>query len=189
MSEVRQPDPRTLEDIIYYYSEKKRLKNKGYKFISSEKVDYHIREAAILCEELEMTPAQYIQLIYDNLGPKQVEHFNLQHLHGTAAEHFFRDRNKNDSYVVELTKENLPYEDVWGHMLELCRRQMKQGRAMEEVLLDSSLKLYGWFRILASPDPIPSVIENYKHIARLEMNNRLMDFIKESGLDVDRVLN
>ena len=189
MSEQQEPSLRTQEDIIYYFVEKKRLINRGYDFKHAKKTDECIEEAAKLCEKLEMTPAEYVQLLYDNMGDMQ-KYFSPYHLCGTAVEHFFRDRHKDqDAYVVEMTKDNICYHDLWDHMFELCRRQMVVGRAMEEVLMDSSLKLFAWFRILASPDEIPEVTKKYKRIARLELNEKIIKFIKEAELDINRVLN
>jgi hypothetical protein len=191
MSDKKEPSPETVQEIIYYYSNKKRLHTKSgnYTYLHTETGDKYMREAALLCEELQLTPASYIQLIYDDMGPGQ-KHFSPQHLRGTAVEHFFRDRqNTNGSFSIELTRENIPYDDIWDHMYELCMRQLRLGRSLEEVLMDSSMKLYAWFRILASPQEIPAVVQKYKHICRKEMNDKLLKYIKEAGLDVHRVLN
>lgn len=188
MSEKKEPSQKTIDDIIYYFSEKRRLHTNAYMYLHTEAGDKHIREAALLCEELQLAPSDYIQMIYDDLGTGQ-KYFGPQHIRGTKVEHFFRDRGKNEVFKIELTRESLPYQDVWDHMFDLCMRQLRIGRSLEEVLLDSSIKLYAWFRILASPKKIPSVVEKYKHIARKEMNDRLKKYIKESGLDMDRLSN
>jgi hypothetical protein len=179
---------RTQEDIIYYFVEKKRLITRLYNFVHSKKTDDCIYKAAKLCEELEITPAEYVQLLYDNLGSMK-KYFSPHHLCGTAVEHFFMNRGKEDTHVIEMTKDNICYYELWDHLLDLCRRQMVIGRTMEEVLMDSSIKLFAWFRILASPVEIPEVTKKYKRIARLELNEKIIKFIKEAELDIDRVLN
>jgi hypothetical protein len=54
--------------------------------------------------------------------------------------------------------------------------------------MDSSLKFFAWFRILATPNRVPEIIDKYKRIAKKEMTSAILTFAKEQNLDLDRLL-
>lgn len=175
-----------IDDLVYFFEEKKRLTNKNYRYIDSEENRKHFNRAAELCEELNMHPGVYVQNLYDDMG-KHKEYFSPKHLAGTSVKK--RLTENPDDYKVEITNSTLDYEDVWKYQHELAMMYIKRGESTESVLMDSSLKFFAWFRILATPRKHPGIIKKYKHIAKKEMNPRLMEFIKKEKLDADRILD
>lgn len=180
---------RTIEDLIYYFVEKKRLTLKSYNYISSNKWDQFFEEAAKLCSKYELTPAIYIQKMYDRLENKK-QFFTPEHIRGKNVERFLdNERELNeDTYKVEITNATLDLADVWKYQHELAMRYIKRGESPHSVLMDSSLKFFAWYRILSTPERDPEIIKKYKHIAKKEMTSALQDFARQEGLDLDRIL-
>lgn len=182
-------DPLLIDDLIYYFCEKKRLTKKNYQYYSAGKNAEYMEEAALLCKKHNLNPAAYVQIIYDNLGTLK-NMFNTSHLAGPAAKKILKDREETeDTYTVEITNANLDYSLVWQQQHQLVMTYVKNGEKPESILLDSGLKLYAWFRILSTPDILPEVIDKYKHIAKQELNPSLTRFIKENNLAIDRIFS
>lgn len=174
-------------DIIDNYISKRRLTVKNYNYRSTIKDELYFDEATVLCSSLNMHPAEYVKLCYERMG-ENVELFRPKHLRGEALDVFFKKREGDpDSYKIEVTNATLPCEDFWRYHMEVAMRQMKLGRTMEEVLLDSSIKFDAWFRILVSPKPIQSVIDKYRQAAKKELNNSLIEFAKKHKLALGRI--
>ena len=179
----------TLDDIVFFYTEKKRLTNKNFKYIDTPSNQNYMKLGAVLCEELKLHPGVFVQTIYDNMGDAKA-FFSPKHLQGKNVKKLFESKDNGlDSYRVEITNATLEYEDIWKYQHELAMLYIKNGEAPESVLLDSSLKFFAWFRILATPDKYPAIIKKYKHIAKKEMNPRLLAFAKAEGLDIERILD
>jgi hypothetical protein len=54
--------------------------------------------------------------------------------------------------------------------------------------MDPRLKFHAWFRILATANPEPDIINKYSDTARAEMTPELLAFLKQNNLDLDRIL-
>lgn len=175
---------------MFYFEEKKRLTNKHYRYVASSKYDMYLDESALLCAQTNQHPATYVHLLYDRMGGKK-EFFSPEHLRGKQVKFFFEeilDPEKNTSYEIEITNNNLEYSKIWVQQHDLAMCYIKHGEPVESVLLDSSIKFFAWFRILATPDRCPSIIEKYKKIAKKEMTPGLLKFIQSENLDGDRLL-
>jgi hypothetical protein len=183
-------DPRLVDDLIFYFVEKKRLSVKNYNYISTTKWDKYFAEAAELCEKYELTPAIYVQRLYDRMENKK-QFFSPEHLRGGNVEKILEleKSTPEDSYYIEITNATLDPADVWKYQHELAMRYIKRGESVRSVLMDSSLKLFAWYRILSTPERDPEVIKKYKHIAKKEMTSSLQEFAKQEGLDLDRILS
>lgn len=180
-------DEDLMQDIIFYYEEKKRLTNKGYKHISNVADEIHFKEAAVLCKEFELDAATYVQIMYDRLGDIK-RFFSPEHLKGAKARFYLTDKNDNGGLKIELTNHNLPIEDIWRHQHEMAMIYISKGERVEDVLLDSGLKFFAWFRVLATPNRVPAIIDKYKKIAKKEMTSSIAEFAKKENLDLDRLL-
>ena len=183
-------DNRLVDDLIFYFVEKKRLSIKNYNYISSAKWDKYFEEAAKLCEKYELTAAIYVQKLYDRLESKK-QFFSPEHLRGGNVEKMLENEKTDaeDSFKIEITNATLDPADIWKYQHELAMRYIKRGEPVRSVLMDSSLKLFAWYRILSTPERDPEVIKKYKHIAKKEMTSALQDFAREEGLDLDRILS
>jgi hypothetical protein len=180
-------DPSIVEDLVHYFCEKKRLTIKNYTYNPSNTWDDYFKEAAVLCADYELPPSTYIQKMYERMEPK-VQFFTPEHIRGEKVEALLKSWQSQGetSYVVEITNANLDYRDLWEHQENLARRLLRPDETYEELMLDSSLKFFGWFRILSTEERNMKIIEKYRHIARKEMTQALKDFIVQNGLDLDR---
>lgn len=184
----KEPNPQLIEDLIFYYEEKKRISTKHFKYIASQKYDQYFAEAALLCEELSLHPAQYVQYMYDRMQDKK-NFFSPMHLRGQGARQYIEGLSDTSAtYDVSITNATISYADVWAQQLDLAMRFIRRGEGVEEVLLDSGLKFFAWFRILATPDRSPKIIDKYKKIAKKELTPGLREFILNEKLDIDRIL-
>lgn len=185
----KEVDAKLVDDIVFYYEEKKRLSIKKYQHKPSEVDIAYFEQAAELCNEYELDAAAYVHMLFERMGNKK-EFFSPKCLQGTAVNHFLASRvtNPEDTYKVEITNATLDPEELWEFQHELAMRYIKLGRSVESVLMDSSLKFFGWFRILATPNTVPEIVDKYKHIAKKEMTSKLQDFAKSQNLDLNRIL-
>lgn len=181
-------DPKIVEDLIHYFSEKRRLTTKNYDYRPSDKWDDYFREAALLCEEYELPPSTYIQKMYERIEYKK-EFFNPEQLRGIKAAAFLKNLKDQEhtSFKVEITNASLDYAELWEHQENLAKRLLLPKETYEDLMLDSSLKFFGWFRVLSPTQSSSKIIEKYAHIARKEMNQTLKDFLVQKGLDLDRI--
>lgn len=177
-----------VEDLKYYYIDKKRLLNKNATFIETKKNQDYMEAAAKICDELNMTAAAYIQFMYDKMGDLKA-YFSPQHLQGDNAKKALRDKREKEenSYQVEIDNSTIPYDLLWTQQNELARRYMKIGYTAEDILMDASLKFFAWYRILSTTDANSEVIRKYKSIANKELTPRLIEFIKEHNLELSRI--
>ena len=186
--DIKETDPRLIEDLIHYFNEKKRLSIQNYTHRCSKKDEDYFREAAQLCKQHELDAAAYIELIYGKMG-EQKSFFAPMHLQGTRVKHILEERKNDDSgYKVEITNSSLTPEDIWKQQKTLAMVYIKNGETSASVLMNSSLKFFAWFRILSTPDRCEPVIDKYKHIARKELTSSIIDYARAAGLDIDRIL-
>ena len=184
----KEVDNRLIDDLVFYYEEKKRLTVKNFKHRDTIADNEYFRRAAALCVEYELDAATFVQIMYDRMETKK-EFFSPKCLQGVKAK-FFLEENKDDSasWKIEITNASLDPSQLWRYQHELATRYISRGESVESVLMDSSLKFFAWFRILATPDRVPEIISKYKHIAKKEMTSRLLEFARSENLDVDRLL-
>jgi hypothetical protein len=184
----KEVDQRLIDDITYYFVEKKRLSSKGYNFVNTIADSEHILEAAKLCLQFEMDPAVYVQVLFDRMGDKKA-FFSTKCLQGTAAKKFLETKKEevSDSWKVEITNDTIEPEDMWNYQKQLAMVYIRRGEDPASVLLDSSLKFFAWFRILSTPNRVEPIIAKYKHIAKKEVTSKLLDFFHKEGLDVNRL--
>lgn len=186
--DIQETDPRLIEDLIHYFNEKKRLTIRNYVHRSSEADIKYFEAAARLCKQHELDAATYTQLMYDRLGDKPA-FFSPRCLQGKKVEFFLEDRKTNDtSYIIEETNASLTPEKIWNQQTSLAMIYINNGESTASVLMNSSLKFFAWFRILATPDRYEPVISKYKHIARKELTTSITEYAKSAGLDIDRIL-
>lgn len=184
----KEPDPKLLEDILFFFEEKKRISLKRYKYVSSEKYDKYLKEAALLCEELSLSAAEFVQHMYDRMHDKK-NFFSPMHLRGQGVREYIQGLGDNSlTYETCTTNSTIDYADLWAQQLDLAMRFIRRGEPVEHVLIDSGLKFFAWFRILATPDRNEKIISKYKKIAKKELTPRLKEFIESEKLDTDRLL-
>jgi hypothetical protein len=183
------PSQQTVDDLIYHFAYKKRLTNKNWEYTPTIKGEAYFREAAVLCDKHNMTPAEYIQIMYDRMGDRK-EFFSSEHIRGGNVQKVLEKVQTGEVtvYTVEMTIHDLDFGDVWDQQRNLAMRYISRGESVESVLMDSSLKFFAWYRILSTPRPYMPVIEKYKHIAQKELTPALLEFVKREKLDIDRII-
>jgi len=185
----KEVDQRLVDDLIHHYTEKKRLTNKNFRYISTVKDDAYLREAGSLCVANHLDASTYVQMMYDRMGEHKAL-FSPKHMQGTKVKHMLAERetSESNSTQVEINNANLAPADMWAFQHKLAMMYIRRGDTVESVLLDSSLKFFAWYRILATPNRVPEIIDKYKHIAKKEMTPRLNAFCKSENLDLERIL-
>jgi hypothetical protein len=185
---TKEVDKRLIDDLVFYYEEKKRLTNKNFKYRDTPADRSYFQEAGELCEAHELDPATYVQLMYDRMETKK-EFFSPKCLQGVKAKYFLEEHKNNfDSWKIEITNASLDVSALWRYQHELATLYIRRGESVESVLIDSSLKFFAWFRILATPNRVPAIIDKYKNIAKKEMTSKIIEFAKSENLDLDRLL-
>jgi hypothetical protein len=185
-----QVNSRIKEDLEYEFTNKKRLSLPKYSYFSTPAGENYFCEAALLCEKFNLHPAQYIDIMWKHMGDNKVEFFSPAHIRGNGAlkainEYF--EENKN--YEIEITNANIDYNDMWFFQKNSVMQYLQIGVPLKDILMDSSLKFPAWFRILSTESRDPDIIDKYKAIAKKELNNALIDFIKLNNLDMNRILD
>lgn len=182
-------DPDLVSEIIYYYTLKKKETYSKYTFVANAGTKKDIDKAAILCAKAGITADRFVSIAYENFGGKKA-YFTTSYLQGpkmTALLAFEKIAAENKANT-ELTRDVINFDDVWRQQIELANLFVKQGDAIEEILLDPSIKFYGWFRILATPTPVPAIMQRYRHVARKELTPRLKEYLKLNNFELDRIL-
>lgn len=187
-SKERDPDKQQLiDDLLGLFIDKKRLSNNRYQHLLSAADEKHLEKAAELCKNYELDAASYVQLMYDRMGGKK-QFFTLACLQGTKAQFYLEEAKQSaEGLKIEVTNASLDIAEVWRYQHELVMIYARNGDSIENILMDSGIKLFAWYRILASPERIPAVIKKYARIARKELNSKILDFIKSRNLDLDRI--
>jgi hypothetical protein len=184
-----EPDQRMIDDILGYFIEKKRLLNKQYLHIEAEAAYEYLKEAAALCKQFELHPAKYVDILYERMA-KHKHFFKLSCLAGKEVKKYLTDELNNiDAYKVEITNATLDYADVWRQQENLANAYTRRGEPIESVLADATIKFFGWFRILFTPQRDPEIVHRYKKIARKELNSALKAYIISKNLDLSRIVD
>jgi hypothetical protein len=175
-----------IKQLVCFYEEKKRLLNKDYKYLSTQKYDEYFSKAADICLQTEVHPGVYIDTIFNSLGAHK-HFFSPAHLQTDKAKETLSKTDDLSSYNPVVTRSNLSYDKVWDQQKDLVDRLLRAGLNLEDILLDPGNKLYAWFRILSTSDKNLKILDRYKEIAIRELNERLIEFIKKAGLDLLRI--
>lgn len=175
-----------IEDIDFITEELRRLycKKKGkligkpfYTLPITEKNKQAFRKAAELCVELKADPEIFIDAQF--IAGGDINNFYPEFLHS---------KNARINYHEYKKRTMLSYEDSYAIQLEYVRSQIeKNGRKVENILMDDDIPLSPWFRICISVAPIPEVIEKYRPQAKEEFNDELKNFLDSKGLDSTRI--
>ena len=180
-------DAEIHERLIEAFVDKKRASRRSYKYVHSPKNTVLFNKAAILCHELQINPAEYVQIIWDRMGDKK-EFFGPQHLQGEAIKHAIEEmKNSFDYYKIEINNATLPYDDLWKYQHLLASNYINHGEDIHDVLMDSSIKFFAWFRILYTPEKDDEVIKKYRKIAKQEITKDFEEFAKKYELDLRRI--
>jgi hypothetical protein len=179
-----------FEEIVYHYEQKRRLHTRAYVYLSSDRNDKYLQDAAKFCADNNVSPAVYVDKLYDNFGGKKA-FFGPKNLQAkTAKKHFDKYREiEEDFFKVELNNNNLDYDKVWQQQLDLATDYLQYGYKIEDILKDAKLKFFAWFRVLATTEKNQDIIHEYIHIAKKELNPRLLAYLKQNKeLDIGRIL-
>lgn len=179
-----------VEELVYYYEQKKKLSTQRYAYITSEKNDKYFIDAAKYCVENHISPASYVDTMYENFGSKKA-FFSPRNLQSSVAKKYLKQAADSEGvfFNPELNNNNLDYDKIWQQQIELATDYMSFGQKIEDILKDPKLKFFAWFRILATTHRNADIIREYIHIAKKELNPRLLSYLKQnSDLDINRLI-
>jgi len=193
---------------LFFFTERKRRHIPKYNFTRTKESDGFLRKAVALSKKYGCSPASLASRAYE-LVPRK-EYFTIADLcHKRVEEELeqsYGDQKEErssrvqeggpeeeedfvyyDANNIQVTNTTLEYEGRWTHQLEKVKRRMAAGYSIEHILMDTSNKLHGWFRILVTEQPMPDVIAKFRLIALKELNPRLTRFIQDRGLNLNRI--
>jgi hypothetical protein len=181
---------KTIKELVYYYEQKKKLSTQRYAYMASEKNDKYFLDAAEYCIKNHISPSIYVDTMYDNFGSKKA-FFCPRNLQSSAAKKYLNQAASSEGvfFTPELNNNNLDYDKIWQQQIELATDYMSFGQKIEDILKDPKLKFFAWFRILATTHRDAEIIREYIHIAKKELNPRLLSYLKQnSDLDINRLI-
>jgi hypothetical protein len=145
------------------------------------------KEALLLCEEYELAPEDIVDLADEKLE-KSSERLSSFHLRGALVKKALNAEVANSSRnSMLLTNDNISIEELWEGARRTVNIYTSNVRSTKDVLIDSSFKYFAWFRILVTEEPVPEIIEKYRHIALKELDYKVKKFIRKNGLDMSRI--
>lgn len=192
-----------LERLKSAYIAKRRIYSPSFHYIRSDKYDRIFLEAANLCLELNIDPLVYVESRYTFCTDKAkffptaligsrsvIKKLTNEEL---SKDEPVKDLSKREEYknaVVYAEVSAIPPDKLLAQQIDLLRQQVNNcKRDLNDILLDSELTLFGWFRILATKDRNEQVIEKYKKIAKAEVTPKMKKFLKEKGFDLERIFD
>lgn len=149
-------------------------KRKGHT-IRDGKLNRSFEKASRMCESIGADPTVYIDAHFYGKDPSKIF---IAFLHGSNSEETYRKYRE-----LHVTKET----DMFEHFCGMLKRQLELGRRVEWILNNIDLPFPAWFRICISKEPIPSVMQKYKAMAKREMTEDVRNFLDEKGLDYKRI--
>lgn len=123
------------------------------------------------CIAAKITPEDYCMALYQVYASDKVDNFWPNQLRGTKALEIAK------KYVANF--ERISYKQLWNTQLGLLKQALdRTQRSVEDVLYDHALPFSAWFRVVATVDPVPKIIERYGKEARAELTDELVAFLK-----------
>jgi hypothetical protein len=175
-------DPEIIEiasNIAREYEYMRGSVQEGYRYMPHKEGEKYLKKAAKFCKEHEIDPAIYILGAMQSLGNAR-DKFYINYIGSPRA---------NQGASDCAASNQIPYERVLEQQVDLLRTHITRlKKPYLEVLLDPRLKFYAWFRILITECYEPEITKRYLHIAKLEMNKKLIVFLQEKNLPIDRIL-
>ena len=159
--------------------------------------DKALSEAAEFGIAHNIEPFRYVQVVWDATvkNTRSQTYFNPKSLVSKEAKKAITDVAKeveqNDAWAPPLiSTDSISYDAYWQYQLTLFDNIAKShpNTSQEDILMDPTFKFFPWFRILATVEPNNRVITAYRKMALNDLNDRLLAFIKQNNLDLDRIL-
>ena len=180
-------EKQSLLRIQTYFEAEKRKFISSYVYLPTRFQEEDFKDALKLCREYDLAPEDIVDLAVELLVDNRSQVSSI-HLRGPLVRNALLAEIVNNSRNTGLvTNDNIECDDIWKQLVSLVKLYIKNGEQQDDILLNSSLKLYGWFRILATEYPNQKVIDKYKHIANKELNYKIRRFIRKQGLDLSRI--
>lgn len=139
--------------------------------------DHHFVAAAELCNKYKVDPAVYIKA--------QIAWFQNynQPLYANCVAH----KNAEIALKQYLEHAHVPVSNLLEVYKSYIEDYLTSGYwQIEPLLLYDGIDIPAWFRIVASREPIPSVIAKYKQEAKKELNEEILTVLKQGQFDVSR---
>jgi len=168
------------ERIIAAFSRFKEQEEDIEEYKPSPKTSDSFDKAVALCLTTDLSPEEFVELQYLN-KPENVKWYPNMLLNTRTKFEKVETRkvalaDYPPSEIVNLQKKYL--SDA------IHRRQLKPLAA----LLDDSIALQPWFRIVITDTPVPDVIAKYKNSANNGMFPTLYEYLVKNKYDVSRLV-
>jgi hypothetical protein len=169
---------RLKEDLVGEFEYLRGTVQRNYKYSPSLAGEKAFKQATLFCKANKIHPAVYMIGAMEALrGAK--EKFYITYI-GTK---------KANQAALERHEQNTtnPKDRLHTQKELLATQIIDLRRPYLEVLLDTKLNFYAWFRILATATPEIAVMKIYLEDARSEMTQDLKDYLTSQGLDTERL--
>jgi uncharacterized protein YdhG (YjbR/CyaY superfamily) len=145
----------------------------------SPKTNDTFDKAVALCLTTDLSPEEFVEAQYAN-KPDNVKWYPNMLLNKQTV--FIKEPPRKNS-LAEYPPENIVSIQKKYLTDAIYRRQLKPLVA----LMDDSLGLQPWFRIVITDTPVPDVIAKYKQEAKRSMFPALYDYLVKNNYDVTRL--
>jgi len=161
------------------YVEVRRLSQPNYVMRNSSATQEVFLKAAQMCADKNLTPEDFVTQQFRN-KPEHTEFYPNMLLNKHT-------RLQETPECTQSIKEFEP-DIIFNVQAEYLKAQViALKRNALEVLLDDTIDLYPWFRVLITDEPVPQVIEKYRDKARASLFPQLVAFLTKKGFDLTRI--
>lgn len=168
------------ERIIAAFSRIKENDEGIEEYRPSPKTNDTFDKAVALCLTTDLSPEEFVEAQYNN-KPEHVKWYPNLLLNKSTK--FVKDAPRK-SVLSEYPPEELVRLQKKYLSDAISRRQLKPLAA----LMDDSISLQPWFRIVITDTPVPEVIAKYKQVANKGMFPALYDYLVKNKYDVGRLI-
>lgn len=140
------------------------------------------QDAAKICAFIKADPYEYVQAQYDYYKKKEEK----TGFFPTYLNAKFADDRYQQFKAIQFAQVHLTLDQEFNMQHEYLQRAI-QYRPLKELLMDKMINFTPWFRICATIEPDPDVIERFGAYAKHQRHQALSDFLIAKGLDASRL--
>lgn len=139
----------------------------------SEAEEQAFVRAAEFCDSLEADPFVYVR---SQVEEQEQIKFPVNFLCTKYS------KDKYEKYISEIVTE-VPIEALFHVQLRYLQDAIREGRPVEDVLMDDNIQFYPWFRIAITVDAVPKILEKYRQQAGIMLTQEIREFLRSQKLN------
>jgi hypothetical protein len=155
---------------------KQQGSSKNYR-IPAGKYQSDFLKASEICEELSADPIIFVDSQFYGANPDQMFPAFLHSVHSRQKYFDYIGNNQDEDFESGFAIQKI----------YLTQQLVDRGRTVEEALMDKHIDFEPWFRICVTKEPIKEIIDKYQGSARLNLTEKLKEFLRSKNLDYTRI--